>query len=175
LTLGGRVTKDTKTLLASSSRLATDSGFCLACATFPEQSKSWTRFTPKATLTYKWDSTMVYATYAQGFKSGLFNASAPGVPGTPGTAPVGPEKLTDYEVGAKSDLFDQHLRLNLAAYYYDYKDVQVQSISPNGGVSAILQNAASARAYGVEFSSSVMIETEPATASVILWMNFGSP
>ena len=169
LTLGGRVTKDTKTLLSSSSNLATASGICLACATFAGESRSWTRFTPKATLTYKWDSTMLYATYAQGFKSGLYNTSAPGVPGTPGTAPVGPEKLTDFEVGAKSDLFDEHLRLNLAAYYYDYKDVQVQSISPNGGVSAILQNAASARAFGVEFSTSVVVTDQLRVNSSAAW------
>jgi iron complex outermembrane receptor protein len=171
LTLGGRVTKDTKTLLASSSDLATASGVCLACGAFPAESKSWTRFTPKATLTYKWDSSMVYATYAQGFKSGLFNASAPGAPGTPGTAPVAPEVLTDYEVGAKSDLFNEHLRLNVASYFYQYKDVQVQSLTPNGGISAIVQNAAAAQAFGVEFSSSFVVTDQLRLNSSAAWEN----
>ena len=169
LTLGGRVTNDTKALLPSATQLVTTSGLCLACANYAGESKSWTRFTPKATLTYKWDSTMVYATYAQGFKSGSFNASAPGAPGTPGTAPVGPEKLTDYEVGSKSDLFNEHLRLNLAAYYYDYKDIQVQSISPDGGVSAVLQNAAAAKAYGVEISASAVVTDQLRLNSSASW------
>src|SRR5207253_11382392 len=35
-----------------------------------------------------------------------------------------PERLTSDEVGFKSEYLDHRLRLNGAAYYYDYKDYQ---------------------------------------------------
>jgi iron complex outermembrane receptor protein len=35
-----------------------------------------------------------------------------------------PEELTSYEVGVKSEFLDHKLRVNGAAYYYDYKDYQ---------------------------------------------------
>lgn len=56
---------------------------------------------------------MVYASYNRGFGSGTFEPQA-----TPVIA-LEPEEIDGYEVGLKSDLFDQHLRLNVAGYYYD--------------------------------------------------------
>lgn len=40
-----------------------------------------------------------------------------------------PEKVTAYELGVKSQLFDRRLRLNLAAYLNDYSDMQLTLIS----------------------------------------------
>jgi len=63
--------------------------------------KTFVGVTPRFSLRDKISAnTNVYFTYSQGFKSGLFNASA--VPVTPSTkAPelVEPEKLDSYEVG----------------------------------------------------------------------------
>ncbi|SFR88844.1 TonB-dependent receptor [Sphingomonas jatrophae] len=58
-----------------------------------------------------------------------------------------PEDLTAYEVGIKSKLFDNHLRLNLAAYQNDYKDLQTQVFA--NGISTI-SNAGKARIRGAE-------------------------
>ncbi|MBV9284046.1 MAG: TonB-dependent receptor, partial [Acidimicrobiia bacterium] len=44
-----------------------------------------------------------------------------------------PEKVTSYEVGYKAALFDRRLRLALAGFYADYKDVQVP-----GSVGAVI-------------------------------------
>jgi len=38
--------------------------------------------------------------------------------------PYAPEIVTDYEIGAKSDWFDRRLRVNLAVYHSNYKDIQ---------------------------------------------------
>ena len=71
----------------------------------------------------------------------------------PGAVPVGfdPEAVTDYEIGAKIDLFDRRLRLNLAAFNSDVDDVQRNVIGVgNGRLVSGVENAASARIQGLE-------------------------
>lgn len=69
------------------------------------------------------------------------------------TAGYGPEYLWSYETGAKFDLLDQKLRLNVNGFYYDYTDLQVQNFVQTGGLSfgVLTQNAATARIKGLEF------------------------
>lgn len=68
-----------------------------------------------------------------------------------------PEKVTAYEVGIKSELFDRRLRLNLAAYNTDYSDMQLTLIScpqfvPSGARQncSMTANVGDARIRGVE-------------------------
>jgi iron complex outermembrane receptor protein len=86
---------------------------------------------------------MGYASVSTGFKSGVYNITF----STPNEGPVKPEKLTDFEVGMKSELFDHRVRLNMDAFYYDYKDLQLQTFITTNIVTL---NAASAKVYGVE-------------------------
>jgi iron complex outermembrane receptor protein len=58
-----------------------------------------------------------------------------------------PEKITAYEVGLKSSPM-RNLSVNLAGYWYDYTNLQVQVQTPNG--LAQTQNAASAKIYGFD-------------------------
>jgi iron complex outermembrane recepter protein len=71
---------------------------------------------------------MVYATAGTGFKGGGVTARpfdvAQALNGS-----FGPETVTAYEVGFKTDLFDRRLRLNVAAFLNKYKDVQLPLIS----------------------------------------------
>ncbi|MET0988484.1 MAG: TonB-dependent receptor, partial [Steroidobacteraceae bacterium] len=82
-----------------------------------------------------------YVSYNRGIKSGGFDLLGPGAP------PYKPEILDAYEIGMKSELLDQRIRLNLAAYYYDYQDIQVSS-NPQGTI--VTNNAASAEVKGLE-------------------------
>lgn len=105
-------------------------------------SKTFASVTPKFGLQYQLDpETFLYATYAEGFKSGGFDTGV-AVP-----VPFRPEKLTDYELGLKTTTLDDHLRLNVAGFYYDYKDLQVTQVI---GTSVQTGNAATARDYGIE-------------------------
>ena len=70
---------------------------------------------------------------------------------------TGPETLTDYELGAKTKLFNRKLTLNLAAYYYDFKGYQIGQIEvirdANGNIlssSLATLNAEGATNYGLE-------------------------
>lgn len=96
---------------------------------------------------------LAYATVSTGFKGG-------GVSARPFNAAqarlgvFGPETLTAYEIGLKTDLFDRRLRLNIAAFLNDYKGVQLQlqDCSNHGGgpICAVVANAGNARFKGVE-------------------------
>ncbi|OAP33591.1 hypothetical protein A8O16_03405 [Sphingobium sp. 20006FA] len=83
-----------------------------------------------------------YVSYNRGIKSGGYNLLGADQAG------YRPEILDAYEAGIKSELFDKRLRLNLAAFLYDYQDIQF-SIVPN--TIAVILNAAKARIKGLEF------------------------
>lgn len=87
------------------------------------------------------DRANVYVSVNKGFKSGQFNLQSPH------DAPVRPQTIMAYEVGAKADLLDRRLRFSLAGYHYNISDYQVRSAI--GGVSA-LRNAAQVRIDGVD-------------------------
>ena len=65
---------------------------------------------------------LVYGGVSQGFKGGTFNVGYTAIASS--AIPVKPEKLTDYEAGAKASLFNGRLDLTGAAFYYDYTDSQ---------------------------------------------------
>ena len=135
-TLGGRYTTETRWFSQS------NNGVLLV----DDVSKSFNKFNYKVGVRYEvTDKTNVYATYSTAFKSGVYNMAATG--GTP----VNPENIKAAEFGIKSDPLDW-LRTNLAVYYYDYKDLQLQSKAPTGP-GYILQNAANAEIYGGEFET----------------------
>src|SRR5690606_23139155 len=66
-------------------------------------------------------NSLIYGSIATGFKSGVF-FSGP-VPDPSAWGYVEPEKLTAYEVGFKTELFDI-AQLNTAIFHYDYKNKQ---------------------------------------------------
>jgi iron complex outermembrane receptor protein len=71
------------------------------------------------------DDLLAYVSYNRGVKGGGF--TAPLFPDTiADLSPLKfrPEKLTSYEVGIKSEFLEHTLRVNAAAYYYDYHDYQ---------------------------------------------------
>jgi iron complex outermembrane receptor protein len=110
---------------------------------------SFDAWTPRFSLLYKaTDETNVYFTYSQGFKSGGVQSGAFLLPAAlRSTAIYRPEKIKAYEVGVKSSPTPD-ITINAAAFYYDYRDLQVQVQAQTG--MAVTLNAASARIYGFE-------------------------
>lgn len=117
---------------------------------FTADQESWGEWTPKGSIEYQWTpDVMTYVSVSRGFKSGGFN----GRPGdVSGVVPFNPETLMAYEAGLKSQWLDRRLRLNVAGYYYDYKDIQLNTVTaaPGGGVLTIVQNAGEATVKGFE-------------------------
>ncbi|BBF81558.1 TonB-dependent receptor [Asticcacaulis excentricus] len=88
-------------------------------------SKTWNRWTWDITPQYKLsDDILIYAKHARGFRSGTFQASATQSNQFDPNG-IEPEDLYSYEGGLKSQWWDKKLRLNLSAFYYDYKKAQV--------------------------------------------------
>lgn len=84
---------------------------------------SWNSFTPKLGIDFHPSKdVLLYASYSKGFKSGGFGASNNALAPTPR---YDPEKLTTYEVGLKSSWFDHRLILNAAAFYSEYREIQL--------------------------------------------------
>lgn len=67
-----------------------------------------------------------YASLSRGVKAGGFTTYNSGIPAQ--LDPYDPEHLTAYEVGIKSELFHRTLRFNLAGFYYDYRNQQLQGV-----------------------------------------------
>ncbi len=89
------------------------------------------------------DSTMLYASYGTGYKSGGTNTDRINVNQS---TIFGPETSESIEVGIKADLTD-HLRVNLAIYDNQIDDVQALSFT---GTGFNVQNAGKEDTNGVE-------------------------
>jgi len=118
--------------------------------------RSWNSATPRASLQYKFTpDLMTYFTYSQGFKAGVVSGQLPAVtPGQPFPQPADPEKIYAYEVGMKAttDIYTA----NLAAFYYDYKDLQVEIFNTQT-FSTIPENATTAEIYGLDFDGTAKL------------------
>jgi iron complex outermembrane receptor protein len=116
--------------------------------------KTWKKATWRIALDHKFgDDIMAYASMSRGFKGGAYAPANI----NPTQQAVNPEILDAYEIGLKSELFDRRLRLNVSGFYYDYKDIQLQLVSSTG--RAFLQNAASARLYGLDLDATALVAT----------------
>jgi len=104
------------------------------------------RITPRVVLRYELSNeSSLYASFTRGYKAALIDLAR-----ETGPASVRPESLDAFEAGFKHA--SRALSLNLATWYYNYKDLQVSSYLPTstGGNLARIDNAATARIYGVE-------------------------
>jgi len=101
------------------------------------------RLSPRAVIRYTpTDSSSIYASYTRGYKSGIYNV------GGASTDSVKPESINAYEVGYK--LAGRSLSFDAAAYYYDYKDLQVASYISDPAPASVVRNAADSEILGVE-------------------------
>ena len=89
------------------------------------------------------DATMIYLTLASGFKPGGSNLTF-GFDGDNAPPMVFPtfeaETVDSTEIGIKTDLFNGKARANIAAFSYDYENLQFQATDPDpyrGGVANI--------------------------------------
>ena len=153
--LGGRYTSDRrratvirKNLIGGASPELGGAGVQLGALTSNfTGDKTFKEFTPRASISFTPnDDNTIYASWSKGFKGGGFDprglsTAAPDLNGNGVREATeifdyflfDPEKVTSYELGYKASLFDRRLRLGLAGFYADYKDVQVP-----GSVGAVI-------------------------------------
>ena len=109
---------------------------------YADNSESVVRPTYRVSMDHRFsDEVMAFASYNTGFKSGGFQVYSPLSPS------YAPETLKAYETGVKTDLFGKKLRVDVSGFYYDYTNIQVQSLISN---LPTLINGARAVSYGVD-------------------------
>ncbi len=92
------------------------------------------------------DAVNVYARVARGFRAPTIQGRDVAFFGSPTT--VGSETVLSYEAGVKSTLFDNRMRLNASAWYYDANDLQFSAIGGLGNFNQLVN--ADGRAFGFE-------------------------
>ena len=151
LTVSGglRVASDRREGFESYSLFNLDGRLRAALVPHTPRGKTFNSVTGNGTISYKIDpDAMVYATYSTGTKAGGFSATT--VPAA-AVIPYKEQRVKAIEVGMKSDLFGRRTRLNVAAFYNRYTDLQLQqTVVVDGTVSNLTTNAARSRAYGVD-------------------------
>lgn len=143
LTLGTRYTTEDRKVKGRTDILLTTSPTPIELAPWSPWSKlSFNKWTWRLALDHHFTPDVLgYASYNTGFKSGGFNTQSTTDPS------FLPETMKAYELGIKSDLFDRRLRLNVAAFFYDYKNIQVQKVGlSNTGII----NGAAAEIKGLD-------------------------
>jgi iron complex outermembrane receptor protein len=157
LTFGGRYTKDNRK--ASRTTLNTFNGFPIGVEPDPDPvtppnygnsiDKDFSKFNPAFTANMAWtDDLSTYLRVATGYKAG----------GTSESGPVGtfertfePEEILTYELGLKSMLADNRVRLNAALFYSEFDDMQLGfNTNPADLSEVLLLNAGEATVGGVE-------------------------
>jgi outer membrane receptor protein involved in Fe transport len=81
------------------------------------------------------DETLIYGSYARGYKSGGINPPvSEGLFAVPTT--FKPEQINAYEIGTKNRFMDNRLQVNLTGYYYDYIGYQISDIIARTSVNS---------------------------------------
>ena len=98
-----------------------------------QDEESWTEPTWRLNLGYQaTDDLYLYGAYARGFKSGGYNDQT-GTSGNPiqpiQARPTDPELADSFEIGLRSEVFDNRLRLNLTGFFVTYDDSQQQLLA----------------------------------------------
>ncbi len=115
--------------------------------------KTWGRFDPLVNLSYDATSDVhLYVKWDTGYKAGGANSRSLTY------RPFDPESVSMYEVGAKTEFWDHRARFNIAGYYGDMKDVQVDfSVVVPGNNRGTLEttNAATGETRGIDLDFTV--------------------
>jgi iron complex outermembrane receptor protein len=104
---------------------------------------------PMLSLSYNLnDNIMLYATYQEGFRGGGTTAR----PTATTRVPFGPETLENFEIGMKSDLLNNRLRVNVTLFDMTYSDMQIGTAGQdqNGQPAWTTGNDGQASITGVE-------------------------
>lgn len=115
----------------------------------PKHHQDWSAVTKRFVAKYRPSDTLnLYASFSQGYQAGFlvtraFN-NASGATFNP-LAPINPQYLDAYEIGAKFNV--PGVTFNLSAFRYDYSNIVVQRFD---GTTIRFANAAAARLTGVD-------------------------
>ena len=170
LNLGGRITYEEKTFSGRTGEYVNQTTGDLIVPEGPDRNleDDWTEFSPRVALQYSLsDDAMVFGSFSSGFRSGGFFARTQDIDGL---TSYDPEYVDTWEIGVKSELWDNRIRLNATAFYSDYTDKQEDVIVPNstGAVGSVITNASDVEIMGVEIEFTAAL-----TDKLTVFANYG--
>lgn len=117
--------------------------------TFDNLAGDWDNITPKLGIQWSYnDSSQLYGFWSKGFRSGGFNFRN----AKPDVIPPGPTKEEEnntFEIGLKTDFLDGRVRLNVAVFHNEIKDIQREPNLPDPDV-IVLQGTVGAGDVTIE-------------------------
>lgn len=159
LTLGARYTDDRRSVSGSTLGLIGPVTLALGNGS---QNTSWKKATWRIALDHQFTpDILAYISDDRGFKSGVYNIL------TYSAAPVNPETLDAYQLGMKTEFYEHRLRVNAAAFYYRYKDIQIE-VTGIGGLDLV--NAAGAKMRGFDADFAVLPLNALTLRGAVEWM-----
>jgi len=125
-----------------------------------------TEFLPRVTLMFRpVEDAMLYALVSQGTKAGRYNTNQ-----ATNFLYVDPEKLTNYELGAKTEWLDGRLALNGAAFLIRVKDQQFSTVALINDVpQTAFQNIGKSRIVGFELDGRAFLTDNWSAAAGIAY------
>ena len=106
------------------------------------------------------DRSMAYATYSRGYKGGGYSIGQFDV--------FDPETVDAFEVGYKSQWLNQRAQLNVAVFYNDYQDLQVNFLE---FTSFTTDNAAEATIQGIELEGTLLATENLTLSAMLTWLD----
>jgi len=186
LTIGARHTDDLKSRIGSTNfQQAAEFNPATDLRTLNAAALETSKTTWRAGLDYDVaPGTMLYGTVSTGYKAGGFNDGC--LAGTralgidcPAAAAVQedalvyrPETITAWETGVKSRFWQQRATVNLAAFHYDYNNLQLSGVAVVQGAPRYLTtNAARAVVTGLEADGQVRLAAHGALTWALTWLD----
>ena len=122
---------------------------------------------PKFTASYRpSDDLTLYATVSKGYHAGGLNSSSAPLP------TYDPEFLWNYEIGAKGSSPGGRMRYDVAAFYMDWTDQQLETLFFNGFFyAAYLINSGKSRVYGIDGSIQAELDDGFTVSAALTWLN----
>jgi iron complex outermembrane receptor protein len=112
------------------------------------------------------DDVLLYAGVSTGFKSGGLVVQGGGVLDN-----FAPEELIAYEAGIKSQWLGRRARLNAAAFYYDFRDLQVSTFTlSDDDLIFETDNAAKAEIYGIDAEVAMKATDRLELSGGVVWL-----
>jgi len=148
LTVGLRYTKDDKEGYLES--VPVFSALITSPTKVVRDDDSWNKFTWDVSLDHQLtDEINLYGRAAAGYRAGGYNVRINIIENF--ADPVDQENIRSYELGAKTQWFDNRLRANFALFYADYEDKQTSTFSPSlAGATSVISNFGEQTHEGVE-------------------------
>ena len=99
-------------------------------------------------------NTSVFGRVANGFRAQTIQGRDVAFEGSPSVA--GSETINSFEVGTKTDLLNDTIRLNVAVFYYQIDDIQFSAIGGGANNTALI-NADKGTGYGFEIDAQYLV------------------